>query len=93
MLKGNAAEFQVTSQIFMDFAHDGKPIGRIIIGLFGDIAPKTVNNFRTICIDGINGKSYAGSPIHRIIDKFIIQGSSLLFLFTIFMFINKLENP
>lgn len=58
----------------MDFEHDGQPIGRIIIGLFGEKAPKTVENFRKICIDGINGKSYAGSPIHRIIDKFMIQG-------------------
>ena len=58
----------------MDFAQNDKAIGRIIIGLYGEIAPKTVANFRKICIDGINGKSYAGSPIHRVIDKFIIQG-------------------
>lgn len=70
----NAAEFTVTSEIYMDFEHDGKPIGRVIIGMFGEVAPKTVENFRKICVDGINGKSYAGSPIHRIIDKFMIQG-------------------
>lgn len=67
--------FSVTSQIYVDFSHDGKHIGRTTIGLFGDLAPRTVANFREICINGIDGKSYAGSPIHRIIDKFMIQGN------------------
>lgn len=58
----------------MDFSHDDKPIGRVIIGLFGELAPRTVDNFRTICTDGIGNRSYAGSPIHRIINKFMIQG-------------------
>lgn len=62
----------------MDFEHDGQPIGRTIIGLFGDLAPRTVQNFRALCIDGIDGRRYAGTPIHRIIDKFMIQGGDVV---------------
>lgn len=58
----------------MDISIDGKIHGRTIIGLFGEEAPKTVENFREICINGIDGISYKGSRIHRVIQKFMIQG-------------------
>lgn len=49
-------------------------VGRIIIGLFGETAPKTTKNFLTIATIGINGKTYAGSKFHRVIKRFMIQG-------------------
>lgn len=58
----------------MDFAINDEPIGRLVFGLFEEDAPKTVNNFREICVNGINGQSYVGSSIHRVINKFIVQG-------------------
>lgn len=58
----------------MDFSINKEPIGRLVFGMFEELAPKTVNNFREICVNGINGQSYAGSNIHRVIDKFIVQG-------------------
>lgn len=64
----------MTSQVSMDIAIDNKPVGTITIGLFGDDSPKTVDNFRTICLKGINGRSYNGTKFHRVIDRFIIQG-------------------
>ena len=33
----------------MDFSMRDKPIGRVKIALFGDIAPKAVKNFATLC--------------------------------------------
>lgn len=51
-----------------------EPIGQLTFGLFGEDAPKTVENFRRICLEGINGRTYAGSKFHRVIDRFIIQG-------------------
>ncbi len=33
------------TQVFFDVEHGGKKMGRIEIGLFGDVVPKTVKNF------------------------------------------------
>lgn len=77
--KGNlisfqAETFQVTDQVYFDITIDDHPVGRIIIGLFGNIAPRTVKNFITFATTGIDGKKYEGTKFHRIIKKFMIQG-------------------
>ena len=36
----------VTDKVFMDIDIDGEPIGRIVFGLFGDVVPETVANFK-----------------------------------------------
>ncbi|XP_052837878.1 peptidyl-prolyl cis-trans isomerase, rhodopsin-specific isozyme [Drosophila gunungcola] len=70
--------FMVTSRIYMDVKHNKKPVGRITFGLFGKLAPKTVANFRHICLRGINGTSYVGSRFHRVVDRFLVQGGDIL---------------
>lgn len=37
-------------QVFFDIEVDHKPLGRIVIGLFGKTVPKTVENFKQIAI-------------------------------------------
>lgn len=72
------AKYRVTSQVFMKFRHGNEPMGKVVIGLFGEDAPKTVDNFRALCIRGIGGRTYAGTRIHRIIERFLIQGGDLV---------------
>ncbi|XP_036150685.1 peptidyl-prolyl cis-trans isomerase 6-like [Monomorium pharaonis] len=72
-----AETYRVTDQVYFDIMIDNNPAGRIIIGLFGDIAPKTVKNFITFATTGVAGKKYAGTKFHRVIKKFMIQGGDV----------------
>ncbi|XP_012083038.1 peptidyl-prolyl cis-trans isomerase, chloroplastic isoform X1 [Jatropha curcas] len=47
----NDVELQakVTTKCFFDVDIGGEPAGRIVMGLFGDVVPKTVENFRALC--------------------------------------------
>ncbi|KAI9579000.1 hypothetical protein GQX74_005883 [Glossina fuscipes] len=62
----------------MDVKHQKKSLGRIVFGLFGKNSPKTVTNFRHICLRGINGSTYVGSNFHRVINRFLIQGGDII---------------
>lgn len=50
-----------------------KPLGTIVIGLFGNIVPKTVDNFKQLA--NIYSKNH--TPFHRVIPGFVIQGGDI----------------
>jgi len=68
----------VTSKVYLDLSIGGKPIGRVVIGLFGRSSPLTVKNFETIAAGTMNGLTYKGSTFHRVIRGFMMQGGDIL---------------
>lgn len=74
------SEPKVTNFVYFDVAIDGEKAGRIVMGLYGEVVPKTVDNFLHLCICD-KGESSTGQPLcykdsifHRIIPNFMIQG-------------------
>lgn len=71
---------EITHRAYFDIDINSRPAGRVVIGLYGSIVPKTVENFKTLC-EGTQTNprtgarlSYSNSSFHRIIPNFMIQG-------------------
>jgi peptidylprolyl isomerase len=77
---GAPAALAANPKVALDVTIGGEPAGTITFELFADTVPKTAENFRALCTGekgtGKSGKplAYAGSPFHRIIPGFMIQG-------------------
>lgn len=72
---------QITDKVFFDISIGGSPKGRIEIGLFGTVVPKTVANFKHLAIGDktVGGKrlTYRNSQFFRVIKDFMIQGGDI----------------
>ncbi|MFD7630966.1 peptidylprolyl isomerase [Streptomyces sp. NPDC059851] len=61
------------SNVYFDININGEAAGRIVFRLFDEVVPKTTKNFRELAT-GEHGFGYAGSPFHRVIPQFMLQG-------------------
>jgi len=69
-----------THRVFFDVNIAGEPAGRVVMGLYGNQCPRTVENFKCLCT-GEKGTGASGKPLHykdcsfhRIIPNFMCQG-------------------
>lgn len=69
-------------RVFFDIQIGDEDAGRIVMQLRGDVVPKTVENFRKLCIgfkpedaeEDAKPEGYKGSIFHRVIPGFMCQG-------------------
>lgn len=65
---------KVTHKVYFDVKHGDESIGRIVMGLYGDVVPKTVENFYQLTISKDSKMGFVDSIFHRVIPNFMIQG-------------------
>ncbi|MCJ1478206.1 hypothetical protein MMC13_006882 [Lambiella insularis] len=70
-------------RVFLDIQIGTLPAGRVVVELFVDKTPKTCENFRSLCAllytppGASKALTYKNSPLHRVIDEFMIQGGDI----------------
>lgn len=75
------AEPEITDLLFLDIHQatssegttESKPLGTIVIGLFGKVVPNTVRNFKELA--GVYSENH--TPFHRVIPGFVIQAGDI----------------
>jgi len=74
----NETSPQVTDVCWLDVALEGSSdVQRVEISLFGTIVPKTVENFKALCLNKQPGMGYVGTDFFRVISTFSVQGGNV----------------
>ncbi|CAI4511153.1 CFS_G0024100.mRNA.1.CDS.1 [Saccharomyces cerevisiae] len=63
----------ITQKVFFDIEHGEEKVGRIVIGLYGKVCPKTAKNFYKLSTTTNSKKGFIGSTFHRVIPNFMVQ--------------------
>ncbi|CAI5961635.1 unnamed protein product [Closterium sp. NIES-64] len=66
---------RVTEKVFLDIAVDGAPVGRLVIGVYGEAAPVGAARFAQLA-KGVAGVSYRRKDFLRLTDSYV-QGGAL----------------
>jgi len=75
--KSQAGLMTITDKAYLNITIDNYPVGQVVIGLYGQTAPKTVANFLAFAAGTPTG-GYKGSAFHRIIKNFVVQGGDFV---------------
>jgi len=82
---------RITERVYLDVAlgsgkgDEGK--GRLVIGLFGEIMPRTTENFLKLC----QSNSYAGTNFYRVVKVNNISSYLVVNTFFLFQFLTTLD--
>ncbi|WCJ22015.1 Cyclophilin-like peptidyl-prolyl cis-trans isomerase family protein [Euphorbia peplus] len=69
----NCSNTYATKRAFLDISIDGQPIGRIVIGLYGDAAPVAAARFSNL-VSGAAGVSYRRKDFIKILPNYVQHG-------------------
>jgi cyclophilin family peptidyl-prolyl cis-trans isomerase len=64
---------KVTKRVYLDVLVGGKDEGRLVIGLYGELMPRTSDNFEKLCASN----AYAGTTFYRVLKELTIQGGAI----------------
>mmetsp|Transcript_15173 Transcript_15173/g.32934 ORF Transcript_15173/g.32934 Transcript_15173/m.32934 type:complete len:282 (+) Transcript_15173:18-863(+) len=67
---------KITQKVYLDIKFANYKPKTLVIGLFGDSMPKTVENFLTLCTN-TSGPSYNGATFYRALSGMSIQGGAI----------------
>jgi len=66
-------EAEVSDTVFFDISVGEEKLGRVEMGLYGEVCPKTTENFKQLCT-GEQGFGYKGSNFKKILQSLTIHG-------------------
>lgn len=68
-----SAEPKITDRVYLDLRVDGSVAERVTIGLYGDVTPATVANFKALVQSG-----YVGTSVYRVVPGLTVQLGDVL---------------
>ncbi|XP_033634880.1 peptidyl-prolyl cis-trans isomerase B-like [Asterias rubens] len=74
--RDNSNDLMVTKKAFFQIEIDDEPVGKVVISLFGETCPVTVQNFAALVRGTSKNRerlSYNDTVVHRIVSDFVIQ--------------------
>ncbi|KAL8454644.1 hypothetical protein Emag_001352 [Eimeria magna] len=74
--KAGVRNLEKCPRVFMTIRVGDEPAKRVVIALYKDTVPRTVENFRSLCA-GDKGLSFKQNGFHRIIKGFMMQGGDI----------------